>query len=86
MYVDEVLIRIFQNYEDQGLAYLNSKPVQAYVSVFDGSSWATRGGLDKIDWTNSPFKVLYTDFILDACVVDPDNVDASPCANPAAST
>ena len=82
MYIDEVLIRIFQNYEDEGIAYLNSKPMQVYMSIFDGSHWATRGGLDKIDWSNSPFQVLYTNFILDACQVDPNNVYASPCAHP----
>lgn len=85
MYIDEVLIRIFQNYEDEGVAYLNSKPMLVYMSIFDGSNWATRGGLDKIDWANSPFQVLYSNFILDACQVDPSNVYASPCANPAHS-
>lgn len=85
LYVDEVLIRIFQNFEDEGIPYLNSKAVQAYMSVFDGSSWATRGGRDKIDWTNSPFKTVYTHFVLDACVVEPTNISASQCANTTAS-
>lgn len=85
MYVDEVLIRIFQNYEDQGVPYLRSdKAMQVYMSIFDGSSWATRGGLDKIDWSHSPFNVRYKDIIIDACVVDPASIMASPCARPEA--
>ena len=57
-----------------------------YSSLFDGSQWATRGGLDKIDFTLGPFHAHYADYVLDACAVDETNPFAtSHCVDSSSS-
>jgi xyloglucan:xyloglucosyl transferase len=86
MYVDEVLIRVFHNHEAHGQPYLSRQPMGVYSSLFDGSQWATRGGLDKIDFTHGPFHAHYTDYVLDACAMDETNPFASAhCVDPSSS-
>lgn len=38
-----------------------------YSSLWNADSWATRGGLDKIDWTNAPFIAKCRNFTRRAC-------------------
>lgn len=85
MYVDDILIRVFQNHEQQGQAYLDKQPMNVFASIFDASQWATRGGLDKVNWSFAPFLGRYTNFTMDACAADPANPTASPCTSPSAS-
>lgn len=86
MYVDDVLIRVFQNNEGYGYPYLSKQPMGVYSSIFDASQWATRGGLVKIDFAHAPFLAHYTNFTLDACAVDEastiPHTETSPCATP----
>lgn len=90
MYVDDVLIRVFQNNEAHGYPYLSKQPMGVYSSIFDASEWATRGGRVKIDFENAPFLAHYTNFTLDACAVDNaasiQQIAESPCATPTART
>lgn len=48
-------IRVFRNYEKEGIAYPNKQGMRTHVSIWNADNWATRGGLDKIDWSNAPF-------------------------------
>jgi xyloglucan:xyloglucosyl transferase len=40
-----------------------------YGSIWNGDDWATRGGLDKINYTYAPFTATYSRFQIDACAV-----------------
>lgn len=68
-YVDDVPIRVFKKNEEVGVPYPNSLPMRVTASLWEASDWATRGGHEKIDWRNAPFKVYMKDFDIDACAV-----------------
>ncbi|PHU26592.1 putative xyloglucan endotransglucosylase/hydrolase protein 8 [Capsicum chinense] len=38
-----------------------------FSSIWNADNWATRGGLDKINWKNAPFVASYKEFTIDAC-------------------
>lgn len=66
-YIDDVPIRVYRNYESQGIPYPNAQAMGVYSSLWNADSWATRGGLDKIDWTNAPFIAKCRNFTRRAC-------------------
>ncbi|XP_042514386.1 probable xyloglucan endotransglucosylase/hydrolase protein 6 [Macadamia integrifolia] len=68
-YVDDVPIRVYKNNEAKGVPYPNSKPMGIYSTLWEADNWATRGGLEKIDWTKAPFYAYYKDFDIEGCVV-----------------
>ncbi|KAM6583217.1 hypothetical protein CsatB_010219 [Cannabis sativa] len=66
-YVDSLPIRVFRNYENQGIAYPNKQGMKVHTSLWNADNWATRGGLVKIDWNNSPFTARFRRFRGKAC-------------------
>ncbi|KAK7243790.1 hypothetical protein RIF29_38602 [Crotalaria pallida] len=38
-----------------------------YSTLWDADNWATRGGLEKIDWSKAPFYAYYKDFDIEGC-------------------
>ncbi|KAG6547846.1 hypothetical protein Mapa_010663 [Marchantia paleacea] len=75
--VDNRVIRVFHNTKDLGVPYLEYQPMYIYSSIWNGESWATRGGLDRIDWEEQPFLASYTGFNLrDACAVESNEASA----------
>ncbi|KAF9623461.1 hypothetical protein IFM89_003045 [Coptis chinensis] len=66
--VDEIPIRVYQNAERQGVPYLRVEPMRIYSTIWEASSWATRGGLVKVDWIHAPFTASYRGFEVNACV------------------
>ncbi|KAK9291667.1 hypothetical protein L1049_019616 [Liquidambar formosana] len=66
-FVDDVPIRIFKNCNDLGVRYPFSQTMKIYSSLWDADDWATRGGLEKTDWTKAPFIASYTSFHVDGC-------------------
>ncbi|KAK9208560.1 hypothetical protein WN944_000918 [Citrus x changshan-huyou] len=78
-YVDSVPIRVFRNYENEGIAYPNKQGMRTHVSIWNADNWATRGGLDKIDWSNAPFIARLRRFRARACKWN-GPVNISQCA------
>ncbi|KAG6548044.1 hypothetical protein Mapa_010478 [Marchantia paleacea] len=76
--VDQRPIRIFKNNVNLGVDYPRFKPMGIYSSLWNGEEWATRGGLDKIDWSGAPFIASYKAFNIDACI---NTNGAGNCAN-----
>ncbi|KAI3446999.1 hypothetical protein Pfo_003664 [Paulownia fortunei] len=80
-YVDSIPIRVFRNYQSEGIPYPNQQAMRVYSSLWNADSWATRGGLDKIDWTKAPFIARLRHFRARACKYD-GPVSISQCAAP----
>lgn len=68
-YVDAVPIREHINNETKGTPYPKSQPMGVYSTLWEADDWATRGGLEKIDWSKAPFCAYYKDFDIEGCVV-----------------
>ena len=66
-YVDKIPIRIYRRTSLSRLVYPTFKPMAIYGSIWNGDDWATRGGLDKINYTHAPFTATYSRFQIDAC-------------------
>ncbi|XP_058727258.1 probable xyloglucan endotransglucosylase/hydrolase protein 26 [Vicia villosa] len=66
-YIDSIPIRIFRNYETDGIAYPNKKGMRVYISLHRAENWATKGGLVKVDWSNAPFTAKFNHFRARAC-------------------
>ncbi|KAK7359160.1 hypothetical protein VNO77_01108 [Canavalia gladiata] len=66
--VDNIPIRVFNNYEGRGVPFASSQPMRLYSSLWCAEQWATRGGLVKTNWSLAPFKAYYKNFDAKACV------------------
>jgi xyloglucan:xyloglucosyl transferase len=77
--IDNIPIRMYQNLENMGISY-PSQPMSVFSSIFDASTWATRGGAVPIDYTKGPFVASYQDFTLDGCSTSPGGSSLSVCA------
>ncbi|KAI3983664.1 hypothetical protein MKX01_001068 [Papaver californicum] len=80
-YIDSIPIRVYRNYERQGVPYPNKKGMGVYTSLWNADDWATRGGRDKADWTHAPFTAHYRRFRPRACKWN-GPVSINQCASP----
>ncbi|KAL8160349.1 hypothetical protein V2J09_001886 [Rumex salicifolius] len=84
-YVDEVPIRVYKNNEAKGIAYPKSQAMGVFSTLWEADNWATRGGLEKIDWRKAPFYAYYKDFDIDGCPMAtapaPVSATAKSCAS-----
>ncbi|KAL4191890.1 hypothetical protein AMTRI_Chr06g191290 [Amborella trichopoda] len=69
-FVDEVPIRIFKNNKHIGVRFPFNQPMKMYSSLWNADDWATRGGLEKTDWSKAPFIASYRGFHIDGCEAD----------------
>ncbi|XP_010547938.1 PREDICTED: probable xyloglucan endotransglucosylase/hydrolase protein 10 [Tarenaya hassleriana] len=67
-FVDQIPIRVYRNHTDKGVAFPRRQPMSVKASLWNGDSWATRGGRDKVDWSKGPFLATFGDYKIDACV------------------
>lgn len=80
--MDSIPIRRFVSSSEVGLQY-PSKPMKAYATIWDGSTWATHGGQNPVDYSKGPFDASFTNLKLDGCVWDPMEQSTPPdCAMP----
>jgi len=78
-YVDEVPIRVYKNNEAKGIPYPTRQPMGVYSTLWEADDWATRGGLEKINWSKAPFLAYYKDFDIEGCPVPgPASCASSP--------
>ncbi|OVA16122.1 Glycoside hydrolase [Macleaya cordata] len=80
-YVDEVPIRVYKNNEAKRVPYPKSQPMGIYSTLWEADNWATRGGLEKIDWSKAPFYAYYKDFDIEGCTAGHDGRAAGCSAN-----
>ncbi|KAJ4950679.1 hypothetical protein NE237_027511 [Protea cynaroides] len=66
-FIDGIPIRVFRNYQRQGIPFPNRQGMRAYSSIWNGEAWATQGGRVKIDWKSAPFKASFRNFRPRAC-------------------
>uniref|UniRef100_R7WB35 Xyloglucan endotransglucosylase/hydrolase n=1 Tax=Aegilops tauschii TaxID=37682 RepID=R7WB35_AEGTA len=66
-FVDKVPIREYRNSDKPNRFFPIMKPMYVFSSIWNADDWATRGGLEKTDWTKGPFVSSYSDFTADAC-------------------
>ncbi|PKI76264.1 probable xyloglucan endotransglucosylase/hydrolase protein 26 [Punica granatum] len=66
-YIDSIPIRVFRNYEKEGILYPNRQGMWLYSSLWNADDWATQGGRIKTDWSNAPFMANYRNFRPRAC-------------------
>ncbi|XP_015694974.2 probable xyloglucan endotransglucosylase/hydrolase protein 8 [Oryza brachyantha] len=66
-FVDKVPIREYRNSDKPNTFFPIMKPMYVFSSIWNADDWATRGGLEKTDWTKAPFISSYRDFTADAC-------------------
>ncbi|KAH9328661.1 hypothetical protein KI387_000769 [Taxus chinensis] len=66
-FVDDIPIRVFKNSKDLGVRYPFNQPMKIYSSLWNADDWATRGGLEKTDWSKAPFVAAYKGFHIDGC-------------------
>nr|ADJ00314.1 xyloglucan endotransglycosylase/hydrolase [Corchorus olitorius] len=67
--VDDTPIRVYKNNEAKNVPYPKSQPMGVYSTLWEADDWATRGGLEKIDWSKAPFLAYYKDFDIEGCAV-----------------
>ncbi|KAJ7527113.1 hypothetical protein O6H91_16G037600 [Diphasiastrum complanatum] len=75
-FVDSTPIRTFANCQALGVPY-TSRPMRLYAAIWNGETWATRGGRDKIDWNHAPFVASFRNFTSDACIWQDQDSDCS---------
>lgn len=67
--VDNIPIRVFNNYAAKGVPFPSSQPMRVQASLWNADDWATQGGRVKTDWTKAPFTATYRNYNAAGCVV-----------------
>ncbi|KAI4387193.1 hypothetical protein MLD38_005042 [Melastoma candidum] len=80
-YVDSIPIRVYKNNEARGIPFPRFQPMGVYSTLWNADNWATRGGLEKINWSKAPFYAYYKDFDIEACSIPGPAACASSSAN-----
>ncbi|CAM0910503.1 unnamed protein product [Alopecurus aequalis] len=78
-------IRVFRNYEKEGVPFPTKQPMWAFSSIWSAEGWATQGGRVKTDWSLAPFVAEYRDLNLQVCECA-DGADDATCADTCASS
>ncbi|PSS36001.1 Xyloglucan endotransglucosylase/hydrolase protein [Actinidia chinensis var. chinensis] len=79
--IDEVPIRVYKNNEARGVPYPKFQPMGVYSTLWEADDWATRGGIEKINWSKAPFYAFMRNFELDGCIVPGPSTCPSNPAN-----
>ncbi|KAF5202901.1 Xyloglucan endotransglucosylase/hydrolase [Thalictrum thalictroides] len=66
-FIDGLPIRVFRNYERMGIPFPNKQGLRVYSTLWNADNWATRGGLEKINWKSAPFIARFRRFRARTC-------------------
>ncbi|CAN8326361.1 unnamed protein product [Cochlearia groenlandica] len=80
-FVDGTPIRVFRNYEKEGIAYPNKQGMKVFASLWNADDWATQGGRVKTNWTGAPFVAEGRRYKARACLWK-GPVSIQQCADP----
>ncbi|CAL9227238.1 unnamed protein product [Arabidopsis halleri] len=80
-FVDGTPIRVFRNYEKEGIAYPNKQGMKVFASLWNADDWATQGGRVKTNWTLAPFVAEGRRYRARACLWK-GSVSINQCADP----
>ncbi|XP_061369846.1 xyloglucan endotransglucosylase protein 1-like [Gastrolobium bilobum] len=72
--VDNIPIRVMHNRQSMGVPFPTKQPMKVYITLWNGDSWATKGGKVKIDWSQAPFIAGFRNFNGNACI--PSSVES----------
>ena len=80
-YIDNIPVREFPNNGKFSSSY-PTKPMSAYVTIWDASQWATHGGKYPVNYKYAPFVASLTDMEIAGCSTKPTAAAAaSSCSN-----
>lgn len=65
--VDDIPIRVYKNNEARGVPFPKNQSMGIFSTLWEADNWATRGGLEKIDWSKAPFVASYRGFEIESC-------------------
>lgn len=80
-FVDGTPIRVFRNYEKEGIAYPNKQGMKVLASLWNADDWATQGGRVKTNWTEAPFVAEGRRYKARACLWQ-GSASIKQCADP----
>eukprot|EP00249_Psilotum_nudum_P004807 c18302_g1_i2 orf=291-1202(+) len=66
-YVDQVPVRVHRNNPLTSDVFPTAQPMYIFSSIWNADNWATRGGLEKINWAGAPFMSSYEKFHVNGC-------------------
>nr|GMD50963.1 probable xyloglucan endotransglucosylase/hydrolase protein B [Ipomoea batatas] len=69
---------VFKNNKRLGVKFPFNQPMKIYSSLWNADDWATRGGLEKTDWSKAPFVAAYKGFNIDGCLITVDHKFCAP--------
>ncbi|TYI97694.1 hypothetical protein E1A91_D01G161100v1 [Gossypium mustelinum] len=82
--VDNIPVREFPNNGKFSAAH-PLKPMSLYVTIWDGSQWATHGGKYLVNYKYAPFVTSLTDVEMVGCIVNPKQPNSS-CSSASVSS
>ncbi|KAG4162693.1 hypothetical protein ERO13_D01G130100v2 [Gossypium hirsutum] len=82
--VDNIPVREFPNNGKFSAAH-PLKPMSLYVTIWDGSQWATHGGKYPVNYKYAPFVTSLTDVEMVGCIVNPKQPNSS-CSSASVSS
>nr|XP_043617655.1 xyloglucan endotransglucosylase/hydrolase protein 24-like [Erigeron canadensis] len=81
LFVDNIPIRVFHNYEAYGIQYPKNQPMWVYASLWNNSDWASQGSRETIDWSKAPFTASYRNLIVNGNIAVANNPRFTNSAN-----
>jgi xyloglucan:xyloglucosyl transferase len=80
-FVDQVPVRVHRHTKATRDVFPRKQGMYMFSSIWNADNWATRGGLEKTNWSAAPFVSSYKKFHGLGCKWEDDQTTLLPCAN-----